>query len=126
MSEVEVSARARKAVGRSSKFAAREVQLVVKIPWRILGQEKECVVHVQAATRDGEGSRVVICERKESPAHFGIALLPKKGVAKSVRAFDIFCTSVRGQLIQMEKQRCEMRGTMTRLSKQMGSFEDGL
>ena len=66
MSEVEVSARARKAVGRSSKFAAREVQLVVKIPWRILGQEKECVVHVQEATRGGEGSRVVICQRKES------------------------------------------------------------
>ena len=31
----------------------------------------------------------MICERKESPAHFGIALLPKKGVAKSVRALDI-------------------------------------
>ena len=66
MSEVEVSARARKAVGRSSKFAAREVQLVVEIAWRILGQEKECVVHVQEAIRDGEGSRVVICQRKES------------------------------------------------------------
>ena len=64
MSEVEVSARARKAVGRSSKFAAREVQLVIKIPWRILGQEKERVVHEQEATRDGEGSRVVICQRK--------------------------------------------------------------
>ena len=88
---MEVSARARKAVGRSSKFAAREVQLVVKIPWRILRQEKERVVHEQEATRDGEGSRVVICQRKESPAHFGIALLPKKGVAKSVRALDFVC-----------------------------------
>ncbi len=28
-------------------------------------------------------------QKKEGPAHFGSALLPKKGVAKSVRAFDI-------------------------------------
>ena len=103
MFAVKIWSEVREAVGRSSKFAAREVQLVVKIPWRILRQEKERVVHEQEATRDGEGSRVVICQRKESPAHFGIALLPKKGVAKSVRALDFLCTSFRGQLNQMEK-----------------------
>ena len=47
MVDVEVCAKAREAVGRSSKFAARQVPLVVKILWRILRQEKECVVNVQ-------------------------------------------------------------------------------
>ena len=65
MSGVEVCAEAREAVGRSSKFAAREVQLVVEILGLILGRDKERVVNVHQANRDGKGRRVVICKRKE-------------------------------------------------------------
>ncbi len=89
MISVEVCTEVREAIGRSSKFAAREVQLVVEILWQILGRAKVCVVGEQWAIRGGKGRRVVICERKKGPAHFGSAILPKKGVARSVRSLVI-------------------------------------
>ena len=64
-------------------------------------------------------------KEKGGPAHFGSAILLKKGVARSVRSL-LFCTSVRGQLIQMEKQRCEMQRKCMILHELMGSFKDGL
>ena len=96
MIEVEVSTRAREAVGRSSKFAAREVQLVVEILGMILVRDKERVVNVHQANPEGKGRRVVICKRKRGSVHLGSALLPKKGVARSVGSLDIFLQERQG------------------------------
>ena len=94
----------REAIGRSSKFAAREVQLVVEILWQILGRAKVCVVGEQWAIRGGKGHRVVICERKRVLLTLVTPSFQRRGLPGRSEP-SIFCTSVRGQLIQMKKQR---------------------
>ncbi len=85
MFSVKICAEVREAVGRSSKFTAREVQLVAEI-LQVVGRAKVCVVDEQWAVRGGKGRRVVSCTRKSVRRTLTAPPFQRKVVIRSVRA----------------------------------------
>ena len=86
MFSVIICAEVREAVGRSSKFTAREAQLVVVEILQVVGRERVWVVDEQWAVRSGKGRRVVICKRKRVRLTLVAPPFQRKVVANSVRA----------------------------------------
>ena len=121
MFAVKVCSEVREAVGRSSKFAAREVQLVIG-SFQILGPAKVWVVDEQRAVRGGKGRRVDNCKGK-GPAHLDRAAFPKESgcqVGQSTLQGLHEFVSVSST---MEKQRCEMQRTMDDTQQAKGQFQ---